>query len=85
MPAYWSPWNRGLAALPNGLVGMHAGTVVAEERLRHERHGLSVPLGHVLDDVLEEHDLVGALDQVAEPDVDLGCPAVATSWCWRST
>ena len=36
------PVEQRLAALPEALVHVHAGPVVAEERLRHEGHGASV-------------------------------------------
>ena len=47
------------AVLPETLVAVHARTVVAEEWLGHERRGATVLPRDVLDDVLEEHDLVG--------------------------
>ena len=49
---------------------MHAGAVVAEQRLGHERDGLVVLLGDVLDDVLVEAHLVAHLHELVEPQVD---------------
>ena len=51
---------------------MHAGAVVAEEGLGHEGGDLAVVAGHVLDDVLVGHDLVGHAHQAVEAHVDLG-------------
>ena len=61
-----------LAALPQGLVDVHAGAVVLEHRLGHERCRLAVLVRHVLHDVLVEHQLVGHAGQLVEPHVDLG-------------
>ena len=51
------------AVLPDRLVAMHPGAVVAVERFRHEGYGLAVAVGNVLDDVLEPLELVGHVDQ----------------------
>ena len=61
-----------LAVLPQALVAVHARAVVLEERLGHERDGVAGRVGDVLDDVLERHQVVGGLQQRAEPEVDLG-------------
>ena len=61
-----------LVALPEGLVHVHPRAVVLEDRLRHERRREAVLTGHVLDDVLVEHQLVGHRQQRVEPHVDLG-------------
>ena len=61
-----------LIVVPEALVGVHAGAVVAEERLGHERGGVAVLVGDVLDDVLVHHQPVGHLGQGVEPHVDLG-------------
>ncbi len=50
---------------------MHAGAVVAEERLGHEGHGLARAPCDVLDDVLELHDVVAGVQQRVEAVVDL--------------
>ena len=64
--------EQRLAVLPQRLVGVHARAVVAEQRLRHEGDGLAgLPCG-VLDDVLEQHDVVGRVQQRVELVVDLG-------------
>ena len=70
-PAYLSPANRG-AVFPDADVGVHTGTVVFKQRLRHERDGLAMTFGDVLEDVFEPHELVGHLDQGSEPHVDFG-------------
>ena len=67
--------EQRLAAGPQRLVGVHAGTVVAEHRLRHEGDGLAGLPGGVLDDVLEQHHLVGRGEQGVELVVDLGLAA----------
>jgi hypothetical protein len=51
---------------------MHAGAVVAENRLRHEGRGLAVLAGNVLDDVLVPHQVVAHFQQRREAHVDLG-------------
>ena len=60
-----------LAVLPERLVAVHARAVVAEERLRHEGRALAVLPRDVLDDVLEEHQLVGGMLEGVELVVDL--------------
>lgn len=59
-----------LAVLPHGLVHVHARTVVAHDRLRHERGGLAVGVRDVLDHVLLQLGPVGALHQRAELRAD---------------
>ncbi len=49
---------------------MHAGAVVANDGLGHERGGLAVGVGHVVHDVLDDLRPVGALDQRAELGAD---------------
>lgn len=56
--------EEGLAAGPQGLVDVHAGAVVAEDRLGHEGGGLAVAPGDVLHDVLEEHQSSAAARSV---------------------
>ena len=51
---------------------VHAGAVVAEERLGHEAGGLAVLLGDVLDDVFVNHHPVGGGDERAETIVNFG-------------
>ncbi len=67
--------ERFRAVLPQRGVDVHAGAVVAEERLGHERGRLVVPAGDVLDDVLVLEDVVGHLDQRREFHVDLALAA----------
>ena len=50
----------------------HARTVVREDRLGHEGGGLAGPLGHVLDDVLVDHQTIGLHQKRRIEDVDLG-------------
>ena len=64
--------EQRLAALPQRLVRVHARAVVLEDRLGHERDRLAVLPGHVLDDVLVQHELVGHREQRVEAHVDLG-------------
>ena len=59
-----------LAVLPDRLVHVHAGTVVANDGLRHEGGGLAVLVGDVLDDVLGDLGLVGATHQGVELGAD---------------
>ncbi len=54
---------------------MHSAAVVAEERLGHEGHGFSVLIGHVADDVLVQHHVVGRFHQRVEPLVDFALAA----------
>ena len=56
-------------------MAVHARAVVAEQRLRHERRGLAVLPGDVLDHVLVGHDLVGHARQRPEAHVDLALAA----------
>ena len=60
------------AIFPKRHVGVHAGAVVAEERLRHERDGLVVLLRDVPDDVFVILHVVGHLLHRSETDVDFG-------------
>ena len=61
-----------LPALPQRRVRVHAAAVVLEDRLRHERHRLAVPLRDVLADVLVPHELIGHFQQWLKLHVDLG-------------
>src|SRR6266498_3203413 len=63
-----------LAVLPQALVAVHARTVVAEDRLWHERDGLAVGPRDALDDVLEIHQVIGGSEQGVESEVDLRLP-----------
>jgi predicted HAD superfamily Cof-like phosphohydrolase len=54
---------------------VHAAAVIREQRLGHERHGLAVLVGHVADDVLVQHHVVGRLHQLVEALVDFGLAA----------
>ena len=60
-----------VTVLPQRDVGVHAGAVVPEERLRHERDGLPGLPGDVTDDVLELHEIVRRVHKGAETVVDL--------------
>ena len=59
-----------LLPLPETLMHVHAGAIVLEDGLGHQRHGLVVPPGHVLDDVLELQELVSHAGQGIETHVD---------------
>jgi hypothetical protein len=63
--------HQGLAALPQRLVHVHAGSVLLEDRLGHERRRLPGLLGRVLDHVLVQLEGVGHLQQRQEAQVDL--------------
>jgi hypothetical protein len=65
------------AVLPQRLVAVHAGAVVADDGLGHEGRGLAVLVRGVLDDVLEHHHVVRALEQGVELVVDLLLPGRA--------
>ena len=60
-----------LAVLPDALVGVHAGAVVAVDRLRHERRRLAIAVGDVVDAVFVDLHLVGHLEQRAELGAEL--------------
>jgi len=69
--------EQRLAVCPEGLVGVHAGSVVAEERLGHERGRLAPLVCRVLDDVLELQQVVGGVHHGVELVVDLALAACA--------
>ena len=64
-----------LAVLPDRLVGVHAGAVVLEQRLGHERRRLAPLLRRVLRAVLVPAHLVRHLRQGVVAHVDLGLAA----------
>ena len=63
--------EQRLAVLPQGLVAVHAGTVVACDRLGHEGHGLAGERCGLVDDVLVLHQVVASVLQGVEAVVDL--------------
>ncbi|BBY33555.1 hypothetical protein MMIN_16160 [Mycolicibacter minnesotensis] len=63
--------------MPEGLVDVHAGAVVAEEGFGHEGDGFAVGPGGVFDEVFEEHEVVGGVEQGVEFVVDFGLAAGA--------
>src|SRR5438128_2442452 len=63
-----------LPVLPERLVGVHAGAVVLEERLRHERRRLPPLPRSVLSAVLVPHDFIGHLGQGIESHIDFRLP-----------
>ena len=65
------------AVAPERLVGVHARSVITEERFRHERRRFAPLLCRVLDDVLELEDVVGRVHHRVEAVVDLGLTARA--------
>ncbi len=63
--------EQRLAILPQGLVAVHAGAVVACDRLRHEGRGLAGEGSGLVDDVLVLHQVVACVLQGVEAVVDL--------------
>ena len=59
------------SVLPQRLMAVHAGAVVAEKGFGHESRRFAVLKGRVLDDVLELHEIVGRSEKRAERVVDL--------------
>ena len=59
------------AVLPQALVDVHAGAVVAVDRLGHEGQDLVVTVGHVPHHVLRQHHRVRLIAQGAVLEVDL--------------
>ena len=60
-----------LAVLGNGLVHVHAGTVVANDGLGHEGGGFAVGMGHVVHAVLEYLYFIGLLHHGVEAHANL--------------
>ena len=58
------------AVFPDGLVNVHAGTVISHDRLRHKRCGLAVSMGDIPDDVFHVLCPVGTFDQCRETCTD---------------
>ena len=69
-PGVFIAGKERLVLGPQRLVGVHAGAVVAKDRLGHEGDGLAVLLGHALDDEFVLHHVVGGLQQRVEAQVD---------------
>ena len=63
--------EQRVPALPQGLVGVHAGAVVASQGLRHEGGNLAVLVAGVLDDVLERLEVIRGMQERVEAVVDL--------------
>ena len=59
-----------LATLPDRLMHVHAGAVIADDGLGHEGRRFAVAVGNVMHDVLEDLGPVGALHQGAELGAD---------------
>ena len=66
-----------LTVLPDGLVDMHARTIVAFDRLRHEGGGLAVSSRYVPHRVFENLRPVGALHEGAEARADFALAGAA--------
>ena len=64
--------EQRLAILPQRLVRVHAGSVVTEEGLRHERDRLAVLVCHILGHVLVDAHFVRRPQEGIKHDVDLG-------------
>ena len=60
-----------LTILPDRLVGVHTGTIVPEEWLRHERCDHTEFPCHVLDNIFVHHAVVRHFDQGTVSHVDL--------------
>ena len=58
--------EQRLAGLPDRLVDVHARTVIAVDRLRHEGRGFAVAVGHVVHAVFVYLHVVGLLGQGTE-------------------
>ena len=67
--------HERIAVLPQRLVDVHARPVLLEDRLRHERGGLTRGVRGVLDHVLVDHHLIGHLQKRLEAHVDLALAA----------
>ena len=63
--------EQWLAIFPERLVNVHSRAVIAEQRLWHERCGLSPAVRNVLHDVLELQDIVCCAYQGVKAVVDL--------------
>src|ERR1051325_358915 len=60
-----------LIALPQRLMTVHARSVIAEQRLRHEGRGLAVLTRSVLHHVLKNLQVVGRAQQIRKTKSDL--------------
>src|SRR6266568_824328 len=69
--------EQWLLALPQALVYVHTGAIVAKDGFGHECHGLPMLAGCILHDIFVEHDIVGGLQQRIKTDVDLRLPWTA--------
>ena len=63
--------EKRIAVLPQRLVTVHSRSVVAIQRLRHECRRFAVSVSRIFDDVLEEHQVVGRVQQIRESEIDL--------------
>ena len=61
----------GLSVLQQQHVDMHAGAGLAVDRLGHEGGALAVLQGHVADDILDHHGVVGQLGHLVQLGLDL--------------
>ena len=65
-----------LSTFPDGHVNVHAGAVVANDRLGHECRGLAIAVGDVMHHILQALIPVGALDEGLEFGADFTLPCV---------
>ena len=65
------PSEKRFPIFPERHVGVHAGAVIAEERLGHEGDAFVVPLGHVSDDVLVVLQVIRHHFHRREANIDL--------------
>src|ERR1700722_1104905 len=59
-------------AVPKRYVSVHAGAVIGEGGLRHEGHGLVVPLGDVAQDIFVILHVIAHAFEWRETDIDFG-------------
>ena len=60
--------------LPQALVGVHAGTVISENRLGHESGYLTVSVGDVFHHVFLDHHIIGHFGQGIVSHIDFSLP-----------
>src|SRR5262249_3290565 len=61
-----------LFVFPDALMAMHPGSIILEQRFRHERSRFTTPSRNILGDVLVHLELVRHSSQLIESDVDFG-------------
>src|SRR5712691_1762047 len=69
--------EQWLLALPQALVYVHTGAIVAKDGFGHECHGLPMLAGCILHDIFVEHHIICGLQQRIKTDIDLRLPWTA--------